>query len=51
MNADEFRDYIWFYLLQIPVRKNLRYAVSMLEKDGFKFARLDESSFEGAEYI
>jgi len=52
MNADEFRDYILgFIFYKYLSEKIQRYADSMLEEDGLKFASLDENSEEGAEYI
>jgi type I restriction enzyme M protein len=52
MGADEFRDYILgFIFYKYLSEKIQRYADSMLEDEGFKFAELDESSEEGAEII
>jgi len=52
MNADEFRDYILgFIFYKYLSEKIQRYADSMLEDEGFKFASLDENSEEGAEII
>jgi type I restriction enzyme M protein len=52
MGADEFRDYILgFIFYKYLSEKIQRYADSLLEEDGVKFASLDENSEEGAEVI
>lgn len=52
MGADEFRDYILgFIFYKYLSEKIQRYADSMLEGDGLKFANLDENSEEGADVI
>jgi len=52
MGADEFRDYILgFIFYKYLSEKIQRYADSILEEDGIKFAGLDENSQEGIEVI
>jgi len=52
MGADEFRDYILgFIFYKYLSEKIQRYADSLLEEDGVKFAELDENDAEGAEII
>jgi type I restriction enzyme M protein len=52
MNADEFRDYILgFIFYKYLSEKIQRYADSVLEEDGLKFAGLDENSNNDAVYI
>lgn len=52
MGADEFRDYILgFIFYKYLSEKIQRYADSMLEEDGLKFAGLDENSKEGAKAV
>src|SRR5664280_470706 len=52
MGADEFRDYILgFIFYKYLSEKIQRYADSMLEEDGLKFAGLDENNKEGAKAI
>ena len=51
MGADEFRDILGFIFYKYLSEKIQRYADSMLEEDGLKFAGLDENSKEGAKAI
>lgn len=52
MGADEFRDYILgFIFYKYLSEKIQRYADSVLEGDGLKFAELKENTPEGAEYV
>ena len=52
MNADEFRDYILgFIFYKYLSEKVARFADSILEQDGLKFAELDEHTEDGAEIV
>lgn len=52
MNADEFRDYILgFIFYKYLSEKVVRFADSILEQDGLKFAQLDEHTEDGAEIV
>ncbi len=52
MNADEFRDYILgFIFYKYLSEKVERFADSVLEQDGIKFAALNENSEEGAQMV
>ena len=52
MNADEFRDYILgFIFYKYLSEKVERFADSILEQDGLKFATIDEQTAEGAEIV
>ncbi len=52
MNADEFRDYILGFIFYKYLSEKIeRYANSVLEQDGLKFAELKENTPEGAEVV
>ncbi len=52
MNADEFRDYILgFIFYKCLSEKVQRFADSVLEQDGVKFAELEENTQDGAEIV
>ena len=52
MNADEFRDYILGFIFYKYLSEKIeRYADSLLEEDGVKFATLDENNDEALEII
>lgn len=52
MHADEFRDYILGFIFYKYLSEKIeRFADSVLEQDGLKFAELKENTPDGAEYV